>query len=337
MKFWCFLDLFSMLNPPFGAKPTSLYDTSWCLWSRYQDANGLGAMNVRPDQHGQGQKARRETWRDFVIWAVWRKPKAARLGWWYLMIKNGTIHDYDIWLLYLLYMFITIHERVPFSTSKGRQFGYFFFTSQGGKGFGGKAAPGGKAPGGKAAHGGKAHGGKAPPTQGTGQFGGHAHANKNTLICWSKNSQFLGTKISTTHWNSFKKTVGWWLWAGGTTEYSGEYRVILLDSWFSWDALPMSGYAPPQYAASKAGWHRSAVPWVLLISRSWLICAKNGNLMNLMVNMTINNEFFSGFRDFFWHLHIPRAVYPSDLFSSSLRHREWATVEAMRTDTQRCR
>ena len=107
--------------------------------------------------------------------------------------------------------------------------------------------------------------------------------------------------------------------------------------WFSWDALPMSGYAPPQYAASKAGWHRSAVPWVLLISRSWLICAKNGNLMNLMVNMTINNEFFSGFRDFFWHLHIPRAVYPSDLFSSSLRHREWATVEAMRTDTQRCR
>lgn len=101
-------------------------------------------------------------------------------------------------------MIITIHERIPFSTSKGRQFGYFF-TSQGGKGFGGKAAPGGKAPGGKAAHGGKAHGGKAPPTQGTGQFGGHAHANKNTLICWSKNSQFLGTKISTTHWNSFKK------------------------------------------------------------------------------------------------------------------------------------
>ena len=80
-----------------------------------------------------------------------------------------------------------------------------FFTSQGGKGFGGKAAPGGKAPGGKAAHGGKAHGGKAPPTQGTGQFGGHADANKNTLICWSKSSQFLSTKILITHWNSFKK------------------------------------------------------------------------------------------------------------------------------------
>ena len=66
-------------------------------------------------------------------------------------------------------------------------------------------------------------------------------------------------------------------------------------------SLPMSGYAPPQYAASKAGWHRSAVPWVLLISRSWLIWS-----YSVRKKWESNGEhdhqqwvFFSGLRLFF--------------------------------------
>ena len=238
----------------------------WCL-VRYQDANGLGAMNVRPDAqlHGQGQKA----------------------GAWHCDLSSLKKTSVERWLLrdyYYPWYLGDFHN--PWRGSVLNQWGapvWVFVTPQGGKGFGGKAAPGGKAPGGKAAH-----GGKAPPTQGTGQFLGCQWTRSCVGL---KHPSFwaVTTFLTHTHLSSFKKelfpTVGWWLWVMVAVLLNVLGNMSCDPFLLNVDVVVSAGFLAAARLRSTAicsleGKIASAMPWVLISEAdySWLF-AKNGYLM----------------------------------------------------------
>ena len=101
---------------------------------------------------------------------------------------------------------ITIHERVPFSTSTGRQF-VFFSRRRVARDSAGKQRPVVKRLAAKQRMVAKHMVAKHRPRKAQGSLG-VMRMPVDTLICWSKSTQFLGTRSLTTHLSSFKKSVG---------------------------------------------------------------------------------------------------------------------------------